>query len=55
MEIKTTLFAMFTVLVITWRNNRIANIEGKKYLPYGLDDAVQYIKIIKDKWRKIKK
>ena len=54
MELKTTLFAIFLVIMVTWRNNKIANLEGKKYLPYGLTDAVKYIEEIKEKYKMLR-
>ena len=38
MELKSTIFAAVMVLIITWRNMKIANLDGKKYRPYGLAD-----------------
>ena len=37
MEFKTTAFAIFLIVIFTWRNIKIAKIQGKRYVPYGLD------------------
>ncbi len=36
MELKTTIFAMFMVIVFTWRNKKRAEIEGKESSVFGL-------------------
>ncbi len=43
MELKTTLFAVFIVIVINWRNKKIAELYGERYLPYGLSDIKSII------------
>ena len=60
MEIKSTVFAVALVLIVTYRNMRVANLEGKKYRPYGLADlgsiipesvssVKDFVKLIKDR------
>lgn len=40
MGLKTTLFAVLLVIVITWRNARLSDLDGKKYSPFGIGDVM---------------
>ncbi|MCR5670748.1 MAG: hypothetical protein K6G10_07050 [Butyrivibrio sp.] len=57
MGLKTTLFAVLLVIVISWRNKKIADLEGEKYAPYGLEAFTgilpEFIDRI-EKWRQKK-
>ena len=37
MEFQTTSFAIFLIIILTWRNMKIASLRGQKYRPYGLE------------------
>ncbi len=42
MELKTTAFAVLMIIVISYRNKKVADLEGKEYRPYGLGDIADF-------------
>ncbi len=54
MELKTTAFAMLMIIVISYRNKKIADLEGKKYRPYGIGDMVEFMPDLKYTVKKLK-
>ncbi len=59
MDLKSTIFAATLVAIITWRNVKCADLEGKKYRPYGLAELTSFVpdlfKPVKDRFTKKKK
>ena len=53
MELKTTAFAVLMIMVFTWRNIKIADLDGKKYRPYGLGEAEYLLKSKMDSFKKM--
>nr|WP_297765705.1 hypothetical protein [uncultured Butyrivibrio sp.] len=54
MEFKTTAFAVFMIIVITYRNKKIADLEGREYRPYGIGDIVEFAPDIKYLAKKVR-
>ena len=56
MGLKTTLFAVLLVIVTTWRNRKIADLDGKEYTPFGLSDVREYVPdVFRELGKKLKK